>query len=259
MDERSSSATAALEIMRQWEWQRFDRNGAPCDPWEELREVVNRLALDGLSKPDMIVLDCLCRGELVARGNFHWRKFEENKYFHMEKSKEKLPFQQWKNLSSTIEKLNEKYPHSHTNLFLFLPKIGIDSCRVYEWEFAENRFNVASGRSDVPPPLSPEEWFSAWDIDIYPTFVPSRNIKKTLPRSPPAPNKGGRPPVADWEAAALEMAGRYYRGDLKPKTIAEVARALSSWLAEQDSHPSDSVVHTHAKRIFAAFRSWEGD
>lgn len=41
-----------------------------------------------------------------------------------------------------------------------------------------------------------------------------------------APAKGGRPPIADWESAALEMACQYYRGDLKPETIADVKGAL---------------------------------
>ncbi len=73
----------------------------------------------------------------------------------------------------------------------------------------------------------------------------------------PTTNKGGRPPAADWELAALEIAGRYYLGDFKPQTIADVRRELSSWLGHQDLHPSDSVVRVHAKRIFDAFQAWE--
>jgi hypothetical protein len=73
----------------------------------------------------------------------------------------------------------------------------------------------------------------------------------------PATNKGGRPLAADWELAALEIAGRYYRGDFKPQTIADVGRELASWLGDQDLHPSDSVVRIHSKRIFEAFQAWE--
>jgi len=73
----------------------------------------------------------------------------------------------------------------------------------------------------------------------------------------PSVNKGGRPPAADWELAALEISGRYYRGDFKPQTIADVGRELALWLSNQDSHPSDSVVRIHAKRIFDAFQAWE--
>lgn len=72
-----------------------------------------------------------------------------------------------------------------------------------------------------------------------------------------ARNKGGRPPAADWEAAALEMAGLYYRGSLKPERIADVKNRLASWLSDQDSEPSPSVLHQHAKRMFDAFCAWE--
>ena len=73
----------------------------------------------------------------------------------------------------------------------------------------------------------------------------------------PMANRGGRPQAADWELAALEISGRYYRGDFKPQTIADVGRELASWLGDQDLHLSDSVVRIHAKRIFDAFEAWE--
>ena len=87
-------------------------------------------------------------------------------------------------------------------------------------------------------------------------FQPDRSFHDPELAAPPT-NKGGRPPAADWELAALEIAGRYYRGDFKPQTIADVSRELSSWLGNQDLHPSDSVVRIHAKRIFDAFQAWE--
>ena len=87
-------------------------------------------------------------------------------------------------------------------------------------------------------------------------FQPNKAVHDPELGVPPI-NKGGRPPAADWELAALEIAGRYYRGDFKPQTIADVGRELSSWLGNQDFHLSDSVVRIHAKRIFDAFQAWE--
>ncbi|MFD2578835.1 hypothetical protein ACFSTD_10000 [Novosphingobium colocasiae] len=149
---------------------------------------------------------------------------------------------------------------SHT---VDLERLGIKACARYEWEFGDNRFSIAVCPPDTDTWSSNylEEWYSAWNIDVR-LSNPKPILSENLPEPEtvqftPNTNKGGRPPAADWELAALEMAGRYYRGDFKPHTIADVGRELASWLASQDLHPSDSVVRTHAKRIFDAFRAWE--
>lgn len=71
--------------------------------------------------------------------------------------------------------------------------------------------------------------------------------------------KGGRPPVLNWELAALEMAGRFYRGDLKPRTIADVIRAIQQWADLPDGGPPDDTIRPHARAILQAFKSWESD
>jgi len=75
----------------------------------------------------------------------------------------------------------------------------------------------------------------------------------------PASTKGGRPTAADWEAAALEMARRFYVGDLKPHKIADVQRQLTDWLASNDVHPGQTALREHAKRYFDAFSNWEAE
>jgi hypothetical protein len=72
-------------------------------------------------------------------------------------------------------------------------------------------------------------------------------------------NGGGRPHALDWEVAALEMAGRYYCGDLKPNSIADVIRAIQQWAKLPDGGPPDPTVRPHAKRIFEAFKAWEAN
>jgi hypothetical protein len=71
--------------------------------------------------------------------------------------------------------------------------------------------------------------------------------------------KGGRPAVADWESAALEMARRFYLGDLKAERLADVLKQLTDWLAEQDVHPSPTTLRDHAKRYLEAFGKWEAE
>jgi len=142
-----------------------------------------------------------------------------------------------------------------------LEKLNMRECPVYEWEFGDNRFCTAICPPDTETyaPNYVEEWFSAWGIEVWPRDwgAPVEDHDPEPVTLTPSANKGGRPPAADWEAAALEMAGRYYRGDFKPNTIADVSRELAAWLGDQDLHPSDSIIRVHAKRIFEAFQAWE--
>lgn len=262
MDERPASATAALDIMRDWDWRRCDPDGAPFHPGKDLSFVVSRLALEGLDRPDQAVLTLLCRGELVARGDYRWRKYQHGNCYQLEGECEDLKPLQWQILANLIaEELRELAGEGWPNPLVDLDRLNIKECPVYEWEFGSNRFSTA-----ICPPETPtydatylEEWFTAWDINVWPADLGTdRWDADSAPKSVVQDgNKGGRPPVADWELAALEMAGRYYRGDFKPQTIADVGRELASWLGKQDLHPSDSVVRIHAKRIFDAFHAWE--
>lgn len=148
---------------------------------------------------------------------------------------------------------------------LQLTELQVSDCPAHEWEYSSCRFSYA----DVTDKLDPwdddylEEWFSAWDIDLWPSDLePMIWDDEPVPEAVlPTSNtkKGGRPPAADWELAALEISGRYYRGDFKPQTIADVGRELAAWLGNEDLHPSDSVVRIHAKRIFDAFQAWESE
>lgn len=262
VDECPDVATATLPIMRDWQWRYCDPDGVPFLPGKELSFVVNRLAMEGVVRPDAAVLTLLCRGELVARGSYSWKKFQHGKFYQLEGVNEILKPLRWQGLAGLIEEeRRELAGQGWPFLEVDLDKLNMRDCPVYEWKFDDNRFctAVCPPDTEIHAPNYVEEWYSAWDIEVWPPDWDAAEDDhypepETVPQSA---NKGGRPPAADWEAAALEIAGRYYRGDFKPQTIADVGRELGSWLGNQNLYPSDSIIRVHAKRIFEAFQAWE--
>lgn len=262
MDGPPASALAALDIMRQWQWSGGDPDGNIWPVSMELSLVINRLAMEGIVRPQNVVLSLLCQGELLANGDYRWRKYQGGNHFQLEETGAPIKAKQWQVLADLIE-WERKELQSGAFLLddVVLAKLGHESCYPYEWGFTHNRFDTSLCPPDTPfhDAAYFEEWYSAWDIEVSPVCVGVDFPDSDTEPVAPALNKGGRPPVADWELAALEIAGRYYRGDFKPQTIADVARELATWLGTQDLHPSDSVVRIHAKRIFDAFQIWESE
>lgn len=220
------------------------------------------LAMEGLSRPHNAVLELLSKGDLLARGCYRWRKYESGDFFQFEGTHAAIKPKQWQTLADLLAEEQRQYagvgfPESEVDL----AHLGLNKCEIYVWEHGQNRFSTAfiPPGTDLFEPGYYEEWFSAWEIDVSPRFLDDNYQVDETTLIADQSNKGGRPPVADWEAAALEMAGRYYRGDFKPKTIADVVRELAKWLGDQDKHPSDSVLRDHAKPIFEAFRAWESE
>jgi hypothetical protein len=265
MEERPASATAALDIMRDWNWQRCDPDGVPFHPAKDLNWVANRLAMEGVRRPQDAILTLVCEGLLNSRGDYQWRKYQDFDYFQTEVECDPIKPRHWQQLASSIRASKRGSGRgSSMETTLQLPELGLKDCLAHEWEYGSCRFSYAMITD--PPPWDDdymEEWFSAWSIQVWPNALEpifhDDDAESEITAPAPTKSKGGRPPAADWELAALEIAGRHYRGDFKPKTIADVGRALTSWLGDQDLHPSDSVVRIHAKRIFDAFKAWEQD
>jgi len=254
---------AALNLMREWWWPHDQSRGFPGKM--ELREAVNRLAMDGQPRPQAAILTLLCSGDLAAQGDQNWRKYQWNEEFQFSENEARISEKRWQILREIMDDERQKLIDDEWPLpFVKLAKLGIPECPIYEWDFNQNRFSTASFRLEKSTydPEYLEESYSAQCVYIWPKFIAkehnanSENIEVSRAIETQV-HRGGRPPIADWEAAALEMAGRYYRGDLKPGTIADVSRELASWLAERDIHPSDSTLRPHAKSIFDAFQVWE--
>lgn len=259
-----AKADAALETLRDWEWRRCDPDGVPFHPGMELNYVISRLALEGLTGPDEAVLNLLCRGDLVARGCYRWRRYQSGNFYQLEGVNEILKPLRWQHLAGLISDEWEQlagpgWPDAVVNL----EKLNMTKCPIYEWEFSDNRFATATCAKNmfVEERGYFEEWFSAWELEVWPNDTEPDTLDDDHEPEPArlGVNKGGRPTAANWEAAALEFAGRYYKGDFKPTDASEVAKALTEWLAAQNRYPANSTIQHHASVIFAALQSWEQD
>ena len=260
MADSDQAAAKALAIMQEWQWLHCDPDGGPFPPGMALNEAVNRLAMEGLNRPQDAILLLLCQDDLIARGDLRWRKFDGLHHFQLDDGAAIVKPRYWQALADAIA-----VDHARKNAGNFgsetvnLTALGLSNCAKFEWDFAYSRFSVASGSDDPDDVLwrSPEEWFSIIEIDVWPRDKGQEMPDAHLIPATPATDKGGRPAAANWEVAALELAGRYYRGDFKPKTKADVKRELTAYLAEQDLHLADSTIGNHAKLIFEAFAAWE--
>lgn len=84
---------------------------------------------------------------------------------------------------------------------------------------------------------------------IYPKPIPDVDSKgDSLPSE--KLSKGGRPPIADWEAAMVEVARALYLGDLKPNTQADIEKAIAEYLSGKGKDPSESTIREHARPLW---------
>ena len=262
MGDGKENANVALTMMQEWLWQYCDPDGVPLTKSMDLSLVLSRLAMDGLPRPQNAVLRLLCQGDLIATGTYYWRKYEFGEVYQLEESDALIKRNRWQTLADLIaDKKRMVAERKFHNKEVDLIRLGLNNCDIFQWDHSQNSFRTAVVPDDALPIDSNyfEEWYSACYICVMPRELPNtKEYDDSIPDVNPI-NKGGRPPIADWEAAALEMAGRYYKGDFKPKTVADVVRELAAWLGEQNKHPSDSVLRDHAKPIFEAFQAWESE
>jgi len=64
-------------------------------------------------------------------------------------------------------------------------------------------------------------------------------------------NKGGRPRKEWWDDLWCAVWGDVYRGDLKPKSQAEIERAMMDWAIAHDETVSESTLKPLARKMFA--------
>lgn len=260
MDERAASAIAALEILREWEWLRCDPDGSPFGISMELSLVVNRLAMEGIHRPQDALLSLLCQGELLAVGDYQWRKYQGAHHYQLDEAGAILKQRHWQTLANLIE---DERQESKTGGFLLdfveLTKLGIEGRYPYEWEFEYSRFNT----SLCPPDTAVyartyyEEWFSAWDIEVRP-----RVLEAPVPDPEPKPaveevSKGGAPRKWDWDGAFLHLAALAHHGvnglfrdDGGDPNQSDIARHLQAWFIDTcGNSPENSQLRDYGKRF----------
>jgi hypothetical protein len=64
------------------------------------------------------------------------------------------------------------------------------------------------------------------------------------------PNRGGRPPKDWWDDLWCAVWGEVYRGDLKPKSQADIERAMMNWVIAREESVSESTLKPLARRMF---------
>lgn len=221
--------------------------------WLTLSDAVTDLALAGDPDAPTEALRRLCEGEWRAQGHWQWSAWAGAVYETERVGM--IPPERWQALQVGLARgisrgqKGEPLP-TLSNRFSFARELP--DHEVVNWYWHLDRFETALL---VGPDR--EEAFSANNIEVH--EMPKPVCLPVPPEGAPA-NKGGRPPTWDWEAAALAMAGQFYLGDLKPKTVADVVRALQEWASSGGAPEiSDAAARPHAKRMFEAFRLWEPD
>jgi hypothetical protein len=209
------SINFAMKILRSWSWDFYGPDGLehPCS--KDLCEVINRLAMEGLTRPQNTVLQLLCQGHIWARGDFRWRKYQSGSQFQLEESSALLKTRQWKLLADGMtEEWRKLETHEWGAPTVNLDMLTITDCAVYEWEFDQNRFSVALCPPDTPlyDPTYFEEWLSVWDIRVLPPAEQSTQFE-LVPQQDDRPEhtqplgaRGGRPPAKWWPDFAEELA-----------------------------------------------------
>lgn len=228
--------------------------------WTSLSNAVGNLALTGSADPPGEALRLLCEGYWVATGSLKLRIWAGSQF--SSDLADTITVERWQALREAIARgLDDDRNGGHE-----LPALGnrrkFPDVIAVEREMASYIWQASCFATALLTSPGREEYFSAQDIQVAVASTLFDSIENPARVDSPTAgqlSKGGRPPAADWEAGALAMAGRYYRGELKPATVADVVRALQEWASESGNDLADATAKPHAKRIFDAFRAWEAD
>jgi hypothetical protein len=69
--------------------------------------------------------------------------------------------------------------------------------------------------------------------------------------------KGGRPKADWWEDLWIEICRQLYVGDLKPKTQADIERAMHQWISDNDHTAGGTTVRDRASKLWRAISKVE--
>ncbi|MEA1072045.1 hypothetical protein [Sphingomonas sp. LY160] len=90
-------------------------------------------------------------------------------------------------------------------------------------------------------------------VESLNTLLPRNAIE--APAAPAAPNPGGRPRKEWWDDLWCAVWGEVHRGELIPKTQADLERAMLAWTESRGESVSESTVKPLARKMFAEMNS----
>jgi len=96
---------------------------------------------------------------------------------------------------------------------------------------------------------------------VYFLLPALRELASPTPNPPTTqtpPNKGGRPPKEWWDDLWCTIWGDVYRGDLQPKSQADIERAMMEWVIAREESVSESTLKPLARKMFAEIEREEG-
>lgn len=74
----------------------------------------------------------------------------------------------------------------------------------------------------------------------------------------PARARAGRLPAAWWDDLWIEIFRQVYLGDLKPKSQADIVKAMQQWLSDRDIETADSTLKPRARKLLQMLQGTEG-
>lgn len=273
----AESAAAALEIMSVWNWEGvyrdFTGNFVSGTISLSLSEAVNKLAFDGHPDAAGAMLSLLADGRCTANGTYQWRAYRSESYQNEETGH--IPVRHW-------QALQERLALPRGNDWS-LPRVkfevldGFGSEKEYsaaEWAWRNNLFCTAQrSHSDFFHDGYFEEYFSAWNIEVYcpsaeidltksdeSSPVEDDNCSPAQASLPMIGHSGGRPPTYEWERAVAAIVFQWAdEGSWQPASKTDVKNKLADWFAAKDQHPSDSLLKERARWLFDEFRRRSGE
>lgn len=216
-----------------------------------LKDAVADLAFQGHFDAPAEALRRLCLGEWRAHGDWIWQAWMGEPYSIRRNGE--IPVEKWEVLRQaqatglTDLKEGECLPR-------FSDESNFPDHRHITREFAAWFWSESMFETALLIGPDREERFAAINIEIC---EPQQTTPPVETSGSEPPNKGGRPPIWDWEAAALAMAGLYFVDVWKPANVADVVRALQDWASEGGQDLPDATARPHAKQIFEAIQRWE--
>ncbi|GAA5048328.1 hypothetical protein GCM10023208_05430 [Erythrobacter westpacificensis] len=259
----SESSAKALTIMRGWAWLSGDPDGNTWPLWKPIGEAINRLAMEGIERPQNVLIELLRDGELVAEGDYRWRKYQWGRHYSVEEVNSPIKKRQWENLANLLEAERQELKMGGFLLdSVELTNLGEASSYPYECEFEFGRFSLSLCPPDTPDTDRAyyEESFSAWDVQVRPANLDFEMEDSEEESASSRTSRGGRPPAKWWPEFAEELALYVYEEGIPEGTGHEGQSAMIDGIfarmaAAGMGEPSRATVQPVINAVLARTRS----